>query len=316
MVRIAVAGGTGNVATELLRSPIRSGKHDIVIFTRSDPAKLTDGVSYKKVDYHDRASLTSALRGFDICLSFLLVHKDTNCEVQKNLIHASIAAGVRRFAPSEWGLKNHSGVPGYAGKDTIAAYLAELKGKGELGAMEYCLFQPSIFMDYFAHPYPLSKGLITWTFFVDFEERRALVLDGGEQPIVLTAISDDSEILTRALEDKQPWPVTGGIRGCKTSINELIRLGKKIRGGEWKIEHVRGEDIRKGELKTDWVPIMSHPGILDAEREQFSKRFVVVFLLGILNGAWDVSDEFNRRYPDYKFIGLEEYLRKAWEGRA
>ena len=27
--------------------------------------------------------------------------------------------------------------------------------------MQYCLFQPSIFMDYFAYPYPLERDLIT-----------------------------------------------------------------------------------------------------------------------------------------------------------
>lgn len=304
-----------DVATEFLRAPIASGKHEITILTRSHPSNPTPGVSYETVDYQDRASLTKALHGFDVCLSFLVVHLDTDCVVQKNLIHASIAAGVKRFAPSEWGVKNGSGVPPYANKDEIARYLAELREKGELGDMEYCLFQPSIFLDYFAHPYPLSPELITWPFFVDFENRRAMVLDNGNQPIVLTAISDDSGILARALEDPEPWPAVGGIQGCRTTINELIAVGKKVRGGEWSIEQVHSEDIKKGELKTSWVPQLSHPVIPIADRAQFSKDFAIMFFQAILNGSWDVSDEFNRRYPDYKFQGLEEYLSKAWEGK-
>ncbi|KAF2127388.1 NmrA-like family protein-like protein [Dothidotthia symphoricarpi CBS 119687] len=316
MVKIAVAGGTGNVATEILRVAIASGKHEITIFTRSQPSKPSPDVSYKTVDYHDRASLTKALGGFDVCLSFLVVHLDTDCTVQKNLIHASMAAGVKRFAPSEWGIKNNSGVPPYANKDEIARYLAELKNKGELGGMQYCLFQPSIFMDYFAHPYSLSPELITWPFFVDYENRRAMVLDDGDQPMVLTAIADDSAMLARALEDPEAWPAVGGIRGCRTTINELVALGKKIRGGEWKIEHVRGEDIKKGVFSTSWVPQVSHPVIPDADREQFSKDFVVMFFQGILNGSWDVTDEWNGRCPDYRFTGLEDYLTKAWEGKA
>lgn len=301
-----------DVATELLRAPIRSGKHDITIFTRSGaPLTPVPGVLYKKVDYNDLETLTSDLRGFDVCLSFLVVHLDTDNVVQRNLIHACKAAGVSRFAPSEWGIKNNSGVPPYANKDFIANYLAEINR--EKKTLEYCLFQPSIFMDYFAHPNPLSPELITWPFFVDFENRRAIVLDEGDQPIVLTAIADDSEILARALEDEREWPAIGGIRGCKTSINELLALGKKLRGGDWNVEYVSGEDVKKGELKTSWVPQMSHPVIPSEDRAQFSKDFLVMFFQGILNGAWDVSDEWNERFPDYKFTSVEEYLTRAWQ---
>lgn len=268
---------------------------------------------YKKVDYTNLELLTADLRGFDVCLSFLIVHLDTDNLVQRNLIHACIAAGVSRFAPAEWGIRNDSGVPPYANKDFIANYLAELNREEKV--LEYCLFQPSIFLDYFAHPWPLSGGLITWPFFVDFENRRAIVLDGGGQQIVLTAIEDDSEVLARALEDERPWPVVGGIQGCKTTVNELLALGKKIRGGEWSVEYVKGEDIRRGELKTKWVPQMSHPVIPSENREQWSKDFLIMFLVGILNGAWNVSDEWNQRLPDYKFQDVETYLTKAWEGR-
>ena len=305
---------TSDVATELLRAPIRSGKHEIVIFTRLDaPLNTVSGVTYKKVDYTDLSSLTSDLQGFDVCLSFLIVHLDVDNIVQKNLIQACIGAGVKRFAPAEWGIKNNSGVPPYANKDFIATYLAEINKEKKV--LEYCLFQPSIFLDYFAHPYPLSPHLITWPFFIDFASRRAIILDEGNQPIVLTAIADDSEILARALKDERPWPTVGGIRGCKTTINELLALGKKIRGGEWSVEHVKGEDVRKGVLNTEWVPQMSHPVIPSEDRAQWSKDFLVMFLVGILNGAWDVSGEWNQRFPEYEFQSAEAYLRKAWEGK-
>ncbi|KAK7190888.1 hypothetical protein DPSP01_007850 [Paraphaeosphaeria sporulosa] len=315
MVRVAVAGGTGNVATEILRAPIASGTHDITIFTRSPPTTSTPGVSYKVVDYTDRAALTDALKGFDVCLSFLVVHLDVDCVVQKNLIHACISAGVKRFAPSEWGIKNGSGVPPYKNKDIIAKYLAELREKGELGGMQYCLFQPSIFMDYFAHPHPLSPNLITWPFFIDFEKRRAMVLDGGDQPLAVTAIADISGMLDLALSSSAPWPTIGGMQGARTSINELLALGKKLRGGDWSVEHVRGEDIENGILTTSWIPIMSHPVIPQDDREAFSKEFVIMFFKGILRGAWDVSKEWNEKFPEYKFTGLEEYLGRAWEGK-
>lgn len=304
-----------DVATNLLKQLIASGNHEITIFTRSTPKEANPKLNYKTVDYHDRPGLTEALKGFDVCLSFMVVHLDTNGVGQKNLVHACIDAGVKRFAPSEWGIKNNSGISSYANKDDMAVYLADLKAKGELRGMEYCLFQPSIFMDYFAHPYPLEKDLITWHFFLDLENRRALLLDDGDQPLVITAIQDDAEMLRRAVEDERPWPAMGGIRGCRTTINELFELAQKIRPGEWQVEHVKSEDIRRGELKTKWIPIMTHPVIPEEDREKYSPGFVIFFFNGILNGSWDVSDEWNQRFPDFKFISAEEYLVKAWEGK-
>ncbi|KAH9881181.1 hypothetical protein J1614_001676 [Plenodomus biglobosus] len=315
MVKVAVVGGTGNVAANCLKASIASGKHDITIFTRSLPKTTSPGVSYKQVDYQDLPSLTTILKGFDVCLSFLLAHLDFDCTIQKNLIHACINAGVKRFAPSEWSIKNNSGIAAYENKDIIARYLAELREAGQLGGLEYCLFQPGVFLDYFAHPHSLSPELITWPFFIDFENRRAMVLDDGEQPLAMTAISDSSEMLALALDDSRPWPEVGGIHGCSTTINDLVALGKEIRGGNWSIEHVSSADIAQGELKTSWVPRVGHPSAPEENIEAFSKTFVIWFLQGIANGSWNVSGEWNQRFPQYRFWSAEEYLRKAWEGK-
>jgi hypothetical protein len=305
-----------DVAGELLRAPIRSGNHDITIFTRSKPPTTqTPGVSYQQVDYHDLASLTHALEGFDTCLSFLVAHLDKDNICQKNLIQACITSKVRRFAPSEWSIASNSGVPGYANKDIIAAYLHEKQEKNELGDLQYCLFQCGVFVDYFAHPYPLSPGLNSWPLFIDYENRRAMVLDDGNQPMVQMPVSEVSEFLERALSDDRPWPTIGGMQGTKTTTNEIIALGKKIRGGEWTIDYVKSEDIEKGVLKTRWVPFLTHPVIPVEQREAFSKQFVFDFFRALKSGSWVVGDEWNKRFPDAKPMGLEEYLTKAWEGK-
>ncbi|CAI6338336.1 unnamed protein product [Periconia digitata] len=348
MVKVAVAGGAGSmqiicltqfldpvtttnpfqaqfahtavldVATEILRAPIASGKHSITIFTRGSPPATSPSpnVSYKQVDYRDLDSLTEALKGHDVCLSFLLVSLDTNSTAQKNLIHACISAKVRRFSPSEWGVKNGSGMPPYANKELIASYLATLpETSGPAPTLEYCLFQPSIFMDYFGHPYPLSPGLPTWSFFIDLAARRAVILDHGDHPIVLTAVNDVSQILCLALSSTEPWPRVGGMRGALTTQNAILALGKKLRGGEWTVEYVRGEDIEKGVLTSEWVPRMTHHAIPEEKRDGFSRDFMVMMMQGVLRGSWEVGTEWNERFKEYEFMGLEEYLGKAFEGK-
>jgi uncharacterized protein YbjT (DUF2867 family) len=65
--------------------------------------ELVPGLTWKVVDYSDKESLTKALQGFHTVLSFVQILADQGAMSQKNLIDAAIAAGVKRFAPSEHG---------------------------------------------------------------------------------------------------------------------------------------------------------------------------------------------------------------------
>jgi hypothetical protein len=57
-----------------------------------------------KVDFSDKEGLVRVLQGVHTVLSFVVVHLDTDNVSQKTLIDASIEAGVKRIAPSEWAL--------------------------------------------------------------------------------------------------------------------------------------------------------------------------------------------------------------------
>lgn len=61
-----------------------------------------DGIQQIKVDYHDKEALVEILKGIDVVLSFVLPYTDPEDVAQKNLIDASVEAGVKRFAASEW----------------------------------------------------------------------------------------------------------------------------------------------------------------------------------------------------------------------
>ncbi len=60
-------------------------------------------VKLRAVDYDDKFQLIEALQGVHKVLSFFQLMADPGNIVQKNLINAAIVAGVKRFAPSEWG---------------------------------------------------------------------------------------------------------------------------------------------------------------------------------------------------------------------
>ena len=64
---------------------------------------VLSGVHWRAVNYNDQPDLVEALRGTHTILSFLQLLSDPESKSQKTLIDAAIVAGVKRFAPSEYG---------------------------------------------------------------------------------------------------------------------------------------------------------------------------------------------------------------------
>jgi hypothetical protein len=78
----------------------------VLIQSAQDPTpdSTIEGTTWVKVDFLDKPSLVKALNGVHTVLSFIVAHKDVDNATQKLLIDASIEAGVKRIAPSEWAL--------------------------------------------------------------------------------------------------------------------------------------------------------------------------------------------------------------------
>lgn len=64
---------------------------------------IPSGVHWKMVVYENKKDLTEALQDTHTLLSFVQLLADPTNQSQENLIDAAITAGVKRFAPSEYG---------------------------------------------------------------------------------------------------------------------------------------------------------------------------------------------------------------------
>jgi hypothetical protein len=94
--------------------------------------------------------------------------------------------------------------------------------------LEYTLFQPSLFLNYFAYPYANAKHLASSPQFLDFQNRRAIQMDDAHHPIVVTTVQDLAAVVAEALDYESEWPHVGGITGTRTTIARLIKLGKRF----------------------------------------------------------------------------------------
>jgi len=96
--------------------------------------------------------------------------------------------------------------------------------------LEYCLFQPGLFTNYFSWPHVSTKYLSTPQLHIDFENRRAIVVEGGDPQLTLTTVQDLAKVVAAAIDYEGEWPETGGVRGGQITIPKLLQLGAELRG--------------------------------------------------------------------------------------
>jgi hypothetical protein len=65
---------------------------------------------------------------------------------------------------------------------------------------------------------------------IDFQNRRAIVVEGHDAVLSLTTVQDVAAIVARAVEYEGEWPVVGGFSGNKVTVSKIIEIGEKVRG--------------------------------------------------------------------------------------
>lgn len=170
--------------------------------------------------------------------------------------------------------------------------------------------------NYLAHPQKTTDHLDIWGIYVDMQNRRAILLADSRTAgsITLTTVADVAHIVAQAVEYESPWPEEGGIRGDEVSMAELVALGEKIRGGPFSVETVLSVHARMGRLTASWCPEMGHRTVAEEVRAASAKIFTAKTLLSVYQGAWAVSDEWNRLLPQYPFTSVEAFLQTWWAG--
>lgn len=87
-----------------------------------------------------------------------------------------------------------------------------------------------MFVDYFVSPYQTTKHIHPFQNQLDFNNRRAIVLEGAEDATLsLITAHDFCAVVAQALDYKGTWPVVGGIVGERVTVKKLLATGEKIR---------------------------------------------------------------------------------------
>ncbi|KAL2203306.1 NAD(P)-binding protein [Sarocladium strictum] len=318
MVKVAVAGANSGLALEVIDKLVEGQKHEVLALTRRDPASCPQqpGVIWRRVSFEDKAELVRELQGAEVVLNFIVVNEDADNTVGKLVIDASVEAGVKRFAPSEWAMGQKledviDRVSWYRSKLAIRDYLRELNREKQV--IEYSLFQPGVFLDYLIFPQQFSKHVPAAATSYSLSELRIRAVKGHEDdPVVFTSVADIAHVVRRAVEYDGKWPEIGGIRGDRLSAREMQQRVEKITGKKVDLLLAEQADLDAGQLKVD-MPVITHKSIPEDQREAYHVPVWTGMLTATAKGANDVTGEWNELLPDLEFDTVESFTRKLWE---
>ena len=293
MVKVAIAGATGGLGATILSAILDTDKHQAVVLSRSSNPSLTArGVDVRPVSYTDHTSLTTALRGVLTLLSVISnSNPDEMRESQLALIAAAKQVGVKRFAPSEYAVKEYGDWEFYAGKIPV---WAATKASG----MEYTRFTCGLFMNYLGTGTPNGEtealgGLRPWTFVINMKAGTADLPGDGNTKLTFTRTQDAGKFVAAAL-DLDRWEEEMGMVGDIMSYNEVNDVIEKVTRRKMLAKENSEEDLKK------------------MIKEDKGAMFYNQVRLSIARGTCKVEPTLNELAPEVKPWTLEEFLERYW----
>ncbi len=297
-IRVAVAGVTNGLGHAIVAGLLEHPDIRTVLLTRqsSSPSDLSTftsrGAILKMVEYSSVSDLISALAGVETVISTVSPYPDPTSAL--NLVHAAKAAGVRRFAPSDFAfsLSANAHLDLYASKQQIRE---ELK----LSGLEFTSFQNGIFMDYFAFgaPKPHKGPLKMFPFIVDIAAQKATIAGTGDEKVTFTSIRDVGRFVAAAVRLTERWPEELGMEGETTSYNEVLQIAEAVTGRKIVVQYLDKPHLAK---------------VLEETRGDDFKFFYNQVQGVLADNQGSVSPTLNAIFPDIQVSSVKELITEYW----
>jgi len=288
--KVVLVGATGAIGAPILKALLEAN-YDVTAFTRmSSNATFPDSVKVAKVDYNDLKTLTEALEGNEALISTIT---GTEVAQQKLLVDAAIAAGIKRFIPSEFGgdLEHPKprALPVFAPKVELEEYV---KTKCEGTQTTYTFVYNGPFLDW---------GL-AFDFILDVKNKYANIFDGGDVPFTanpLDFIAKGTVAVLQHLEETANRAVR--LNAAVVTQNKLLEIAQRQNGTEgWQITHTDSEELEKQSY--DW---------LKGGKPEDTPKWVFGFIKRTCFGAGQGNDYSGK--DDNALLGLEQLSDKQLE---
>ncbi|TDZ46968.1 Pinoresinol reductase 1 [Colletotrichum trifolii] len=237
---VAVVGASGLVGLRVVKALQDHGFTVTAISRESSGATFPEGVAVRKADLNSVASLTAALAGQDAVISAISTVAAVVHGSQDPLIDASVAAGVRRFVPSEYGL-NTRNLKGKILGDWLLAKTAAvdylIEKAEENPGFTWTGIGTSLFFDW-----SITRGI----YGIDLDRKSITIFDSGDQKVSTTSLNFLAEGIAGVL--KHPEETANqyiNIIEFDVTQNQLLKLFEDETGSKWAVEHKTADEVEK-----------------------------------------------------------------------
>jgi nucleoside-diphosphate-sugar epimerase len=215
---VTLVGGSGRLGTFVLDKLLASNKFNVQVLKRAGSSSTyAAGIKVVEADFADLESLKAAFQGQDAVASII---GDAGVLSQKLMVDAAVAAGVKRFLPSNFGSNmtnpNSRMLPVFAPKVIVEDYLIE---KSKTTELTYTFVYVGGFTDF-----GIENKVI-----MDFSKYRPTLFNDGDSQFSTTSMPTVGDavvgVLTRPVET-QNRPVY--VSEIIISQNQLLSVAKQI----------------------------------------------------------------------------------------
>ncbi|KAI1776270.1 putative oxidoreductase CipA-like protein [Hypoxylon cercidicola] len=218
---VAVAGASGFLGPAIVNQLVEDGFKVTVLGRKGTSHAFPASVATAEIDYESPESLVKALTGQDAVVSTIGF---AGLPQQLPLVRAAVAAGVKRFVPSEYGSdatnEAAAGLPPFKPKHAVAAALAAAAAGGDI---TYTLVSTGPFLDM-----ALAQGLL-----LDLRGKRARLFDGGDARFSTTTVASVARAVSGVLQHPAETANRNvRVRSASTTQNALLAMAQKAVGAD------------------------------------------------------------------------------------
>ncbi|KAL6803522.1 hypothetical protein J3E68DRAFT_446152 [Trichoderma sp. SZMC 28012] len=266
--KVAVLGGSGNLGPHVVNGLLDAGFEVTVITRLESQATFTDKVTVKRIDITSKEAVESVLQGHDALVSTI---SPAAVGDQKTIIDAAVAAKVRRFLPSEFGVdtrRTEEKSLGWilANKLIVTDYLAEVAKKNPW--FSWTGLAVGLFFDW---------GIKTqFLLGINAKDKTGTIVDSGNKPYAATHVSFIGEAVAAIL--KKPEETANkylSIYSFAITQNEVLKIFEEEAGSKFQITQLKGSDlikaatdsVAKGDYGNSVVPFVQYTFLADDSKD-------------------------------------------------
>ncbi|KAF3071367.1 hypothetical protein CFAM422_006155 [Trichoderma lentiforme] len=262
--KVAVLGGSGNLGPHVVNGLLDAGFEVTVITRLESQAIFTDKVTVKRIDITSKEAVEGVLQGHDALVSTI---SPAAVGDQRTIIDAAVAAKVRRFMPSEFGVdtrRTEEKSLGWilANKLSVTDYLSEVAKKNPW--FSWTGLAVGLFFDW---------GIKTqFLLGINAKDKTGTIFDSGNKPYAATHVSLIGEAVAAVL--KKPEETANkylSIFSFAITQNEVLKIFEEETGSKFQITKLKGSDlikaatdsVAKGDYANSVVPFVQYTFLAD-----------------------------------------------------